>query len=340
MPAEILKEANQQLAQSESLSEAQMIQAMNSIMRGECSDAQIKNFLVGLHEKGESVDELVGAAKAMRQHMHQIHSQRENIVDTCGTGGGKKGTFNISTAAAIVAASAGASVAKHGNRKSSSQTGSADVLAELGVNVECSIKIAEKCLNQLGLCFCFAPLFHPAVKQVANVRRNLGHPTIFNWIGPLCNPANARFQVLGSGREEMRRKLADALARLGTSRSIVVHSRDGLGEISIGDVTDISEVMGKRVTDGKLSARDFEIPQSRMMLIQAIDPADSADKIRRVLDGQEGSARDIVIVNAAAALWVAGLSDGPAHGAERCATAIDNGQAKEMLQELVRMTRG
>lgn len=338
MSKEPIKEANHSLAQGQSLSEQLMMEAMDSIMLGKCSDAQIKSFLVGLHRKGETAEELTGAAKSMRKHMRPIRTNRENVVDTCGTGGGKTGTFNVSTAAAIVAASAGASVAKHGNRRSTSQSGSADVLVELGVNVECSIDVAEKCLNQLGLCFCFAPMFHPSVKHVMGVRRSLSHPTIFNLIGPLCNPARAPFQVLGAGRAETRRCLAEALAQLGTTRSIVVHSRDGIGEISVGDVTDISEVMGRRVTEGQLSAREFGLAPSRLLLIQAVDPADSADKIRRVLDGQEGSARDMVIVNAAAALWVAGLTDSPAHGAERCATAIDNGQAKEMLKELVLMT--
>jgi anthranilate phosphoribosyltransferase len=338
MSKEPVKEANQLLAQGQSLPEQLMSDAMDSILLGNCSDSQIKALLIGLHTKGETVAELTGAAKAMRKHMRPIHTNRENVVDTCGTGGGKTGTFNISTAAAIVAASAGASVAKHGNRKSTSQSGSADVLVALGVNVECSVDVAEKCLNQLGLCFCFAPMFHPSIKHVMGVRRSLPHPTIFNLLGPLCNPARAPFQVLGAGRAETRRILAEALAQLGTTRSIVVHSRDGLGEISVGDVTDISEVMGRRVTEGQLSAREFGLAPARNLLIQAVDPADSADKIRRVLEGQEGSARDMVIVNAAAALWVSDLTDSPAHGAERCATAIDNGQAKEMLKELVWMT--
>jgi anthranilate phosphoribosyltransferase len=271
--------------------------------------------------------------------MQPIRSRREIVVDTCGTGGGNSGTFNISTAAAIVAASAGASVAKHGNRRSTSLTGSADVLVELGVNIECSIETVQKCLDQLGLCFCFAPLFHPSVKHVMAVRRGLSHPTIFNLLGPLCNPANAPFQVLGAGRSETRPLIAEALSLLGTSRSIVVHSRDGLGEISIGDLTDVSEVGGIQVTEGTLSPSDFGMEKNGLMLIQASDPMESAEIIQRVLSGQTGAARDIVVANAAAALWVAGLADSPVRGAERCAAAIDNGQAKEMLKELVSMTK-
>lgn len=338
LESRLISDAIKQVSSHQSLTQEQMTAVVDSIMRGACSEAQIRKLLVGIHEKGETVDELAGAAKAMRMHMRPIESRRENVVDTCGTGGGKSGTFNISTAAAIVAASAGASVAKHGNLKSTSQTGSADVLIELGVNIECSIDVVQKCLNQLGLCFCFAPLFHPSVKHVMAVRRSLPHPTIFNLLGPLCNPARAPFQVLGAGRGETRTRIADALALLGTTRSIVVHSRDGLGEISSGDLTDVSEVSGKQVTEGVLSPRDFGIEKQSVMLIQASDPADSADLIRRVLAGQSGAARDIVVANAAAALWVSGLSDSPSQGAARCNAAIDNGQAKEMLAELVKMT--
>lgn len=327
-----------QVNRGQSLTAEQMTEVMDLVMTGKCSESEIREFLVGIHNKGESVDELVGAARSMRKHMRVIRSSQENIVDTCGTGGGNSKTFNISTAAAIVAAAAGATVAKHGNRKSTSRTGSADVLAELGVNVQCSPEVAEKCLNRIGLCFCFAPLLHPSVKQVMSVRQGLPHPTIFNLLGPLCNPARASHQVLGAGRGETRQKLAQALAKLGTIRSIVVHSKDGLGEITVGDSTYVSEVAGGKVTEGVVAPRDFGLPTHRMMLISAVDPADSADKIRRMLKGQEGAARDIVIANAAATLWVAGLSDSLVHGAERCATAIDNGQAGQTLQELVKLT--
>ena len=185
-----------------------MTAVFDSIMQGEGTDSKIKALLVALHQKGETVDELAGAAAALRKHMTPIRTRRENCVDTCGTGGGNSGTFNISTAAAIVAASAGASVAKHGNRRSTSSSGSADVLAELGVKVDCTVEVTQKCLDQLGLCFCFAPLFHPSVKNVMKVRKSLDHPTIFNLIGPLCNPANAPYQILGAGRPETRETIA------------------------------------------------------------------------------------------------------------------------------------
>jgi anthranilate phosphoribosyltransferase len=315
-----------------------MMQVIDSIMRGACTDSEIESLLVALHKKGETVEELAGAAGALRQHMNPIQTRRENVVDTCGTGGGNSGTFNISTAAAIVAAAAGASVAKHGNRKSTSKTGSADVLIQLGVHIECSAQTVEKCLDQLGLCFCFAPLFHPSVKHVMNVRRRLRHPTIFNLLGPLCNPANAPFQVLGAGRGETRNKIAEALSLLGTKRSIVVHSRDGLGEISISDLTDVSEVQGKFVTEGTLRPSDFGFETGSLAMLTATDPAESAEKIERVLAGHEGPTRDIVVANASAALWVSGLCDSLERGADRCAQAIDNREAAKMLQELVELT--
>ncbi len=335
----MIVDATKHLAKQNSLDQAQMTQVVDVIMQGNCTDAQIKKFLVALHQKGETVDELAGAALALRKHMQPIETRRENVVDTCGTGGGKSGTFNISTAAAIVAASAGASVAKHGNRKSTSQSGSADVLAQLGVNIECSHKTVSKCLDQLGLCFCFAPLFHPSMKHVSKVRRSLKHPTIFNLLGPLCNPAAAPFQVLGVGRGDTRSLVADTLLQLGTTRSIVVHSRDGMGEISVGAATDVSEVSAKNVTEGVINPSDFGMEKNGLMLISASDPIESAEIIERVLAGHSGAARDIVIANAAAALWVSGLADSLSRGAERCAAAIDNGQAKEMLKELIRITK-
>ena len=334
----MIAESTQLVKSGTSLEQEQMTQVIDTIMRGDCTNKQIEALLVALHEKGETVEELAGAASAMRKHMNPIETRRDKVVDTCGTGGGKSGTFNISTAAAIVASAAGASVAKHGNRKSTSKTGSADVLTQLGVNIECSVQTVEKCLDQLGLCFCFAPLFHPSVKHVMKVRKKLSHPTIFNLLGPLCNPAGAPFQVLGAGRGETRVKIAKALSLLGTKRSIVVHSRDGLGEISISDITDVSEVQGKYVTEGTLAPEDFGMERGSLSLLSANDPVESSEKIQRMLAGHSGPVRDVVVANAAAALWVSGLCDGMESGAERCRKAIDNGQATEMLKDLVDLT--
>lgn len=338
MEPQLIREVTKTLKEGTSLESAEMVEAMDSIMEGNVKDADIKAFLVALYEKGETADELTGAALSLRKHMSPITSKRTNVVDTCGTGGGKSGTFNISTAAAIVAASAGASVAKHGNRKSTSLTGSADVLEVLGVNVDCSVQTVEKCLNQLGICFCYAPLFHPSVKNVSNVRKKLKHRTVFNLVGPLCNPANAKFQLLGAGVSEMRPVLAQALAKLGTDRSIVVHSQDGLGEISTSASTEVSEVLGTQVREGELAPVDFGLEKSNIKLLRANSPEESADVINRVIQGQLGPQRDVVVANAAAALWISGICDGLLAGAERCARAIDNGQAQEILNELVDMT--
>ena len=334
----MIREATQQVNSGQSLEQEQMTGVVDDIMQGNCKASEITALLVALHEKGESVEELAGAAMAMRKHMTPIRTKRENLIDTCGTGGAMSGTFNISTAAAIVAASAGASVAKHGNKKSTSKTGSADVLKMLGVNIECSIETVQKCLDQLGLCFCYAPLFHPSVKNVTNVRKKLKHPTIFNLLGPLCNPAGAQYQVLGAGRSETREKLAKALALLGTERSIVVHSRGGLGEISNCGITDVSEIIGKQVRTAELVPKDFGMEESTLVMLKVNNPLESADAIRRILDGHAGPRRDIVVMNAAAALWVAGICDGLAIAVERCRTAIDNGQAKQMLKDLAEIT--
>lgn len=334
----MIVDAIQLVENGQSLDQNQMMEVFDAIMKGDCSDAHIEALLVGLYTKGETVEELAGAATAMRKHMNPIRTRRENCVDTCGTGGGQAGTFNISTAAAIVAASAGASVAKHGNKKSTSRTGSADVLKELGVNIECKPETVKKCLDVLGICFCYAPLFHPSVKHATKIRKKLDHPTIFNLLGPLCNPANAPFQLLGAGRGDTRHKLAQALALLGTERALVVHSRDGLGEISTSDLTDVSEVRGSHVTEGTLAPSDFGLPEGNLIMIKASDPRESAEIIQRVLNGHSGAGRDIVVANAAAALWVSGLCDSLEIGAERCATAIDNGQASEMLKDLAEMT--
>ncbi len=334
----MIQDATSTIAQGESLSEEQMTEIVDLLMRGKGKDKEVAAFLTALHEKGESVDELVGAAKAMRAHMTPIETRQPKVVDTCGTGGGKTGTFNISTAAAIVAAAAGATVAKHGNKASTSKSGSADVLKRLGVNIECSMATVSKSLEQIGICFCYAPLFHPSVKNVMKVRKKLKHPTIFNLLGPLCNPARAPFQLLGAGRGETRVLLAEALARLGTERSLVVHGQDGLGELSNSGPTDVSEVRQSRVAHRTLSPADFGKEPSKFVELLAIDAADSADKIRRVLAGQKGSARDVVVINAAASLWVSGISEDLRLAVDRCEGAIDNGHAAETLAELVAVT--
>ena len=332
-------QAIQQIRAGQSLDEQQMAEVIREIMSGRAKPKPIAELLTALHEKGETVDELVGAARALRDQMQTLKTGRPNLVDTCGTGGSGTNLFNVSTAAALVAAAAGASVAKHGNRSSTSKSGSADVLQEMGLNIECSRETSEKCLNQFGICFCYAPLFHPSVATVARVRQKLSHPTIFNLLGPLCNPARAPYQLLGAGRGETRLRLAKALARLGTTRAMVVHGRDGLGEITISGPTDVTEIHGNHLTNTVLQPADFGIEPGDTLLLKVYTPQQSADLIRRVLEGQSGPARDIVLINAAAAVWVAGISDDLANATERCAMAIDKGHAKELLEELIELTR-
>ncbi len=304
-----------------------MTEVMDAIVSGQIRPKDITALLTALHNKGESTDELVGAAKSLRKHMQKIRTHRENVVDTCGTGGSGKNLFNVSTAAALVAAAAGASVAKHGNKSSTSKSGSADVLKALGVNIECSIEVVEKCLNQFGICFCYAPLFHPSMARVTRVRKKLDFPTIFNLIGPLCNPADAPFQVVGVGRADTREQMAEALSRLGATRAIVVHGQDGLGEITVSGPTDVSEVRGRHVTTTTLQPADFGLEVGSTDLLRVLNPEQSADVINRVLEGQVGPARDIVLINAAAALWVSGISDDLRTATERCEMAVDKGHA-------------
>jgi len=320
------------------LSQDEMSEAVDSIMRGQCSAAEIALLLTALHHKGETVAEIAGAAAALRRHMTPIRTSRVGVIDTCGTGGDGSGTFNISTAAALVTAAAGVPVAKHGNRRITSRSGSADVLARLGVNIEADVSRVEACLEELGICFCFAPLLHAAMKSVAEVRRQLPFPTIFNVLGPLTNPAGAPFQLLGVGRPALRPLLAEALARLGTQRAVVVCGEDGLDEVTISGTTFVSETSVGTVREFRWSPADFDIPQASLAPLAAAGPDESAEHIRKVLAGHPGPSRDIVVLNAAAALWTVGKAATPAACARLAAEAIDQGAARDLLARLVELS--
>ena len=320
------------------LSMEQMAETIGRIMEGRCGEDEIARLLVALHRKGETVAEVAGAAAAMRRQMTPIRTGRTDVIDVVGTGGDASGTFNISTAAALVTAAAGVPVAKHGNRAFTSRSGSADVLAALGVNIEADVPLVEGCLDELGICFCFAPLLHKAMKHVGPVRKKLSHPTIFNILGPLANPAATPFQLLGVGRAELRPLLAEALAVLGTRRTLVVHGADGLDEVTLGDTTEVTEAAGGMLRHFAWTAADFDLPPAGRETMLVEGPEQSAALIRDIFDGQTGPPRDIVVANAAAALWTAGRDDALHVCARLANAAIDSGAARELLARLAQRT--
>lgn len=316
----------------------QSTEAIGRIMSGEEDDTTVAAFLIALHQKGECETEVAGAAAALRGRMTIIRHNRGLLIDTCGTGGDGAKTFNISTAAALVAAAAGVPVAKHGNRAATSRSGSADVLKALGVNIEADLLTVERCLAELGICFCFAPLWHPAMKRVADVRRRIPHQTIFNLLGPLTNPAGAPYQLIGVGRPRLQSLLSGALSRLGTRRTLVVHGSDGLDEVTLAGPTAVIEILNSELRSFEWSPEEFDLRRSAATSIQIDTPADSAEMIRNVLAGQRGPARDFVVANAAAALYTAEIASNLREAATRSAEAIDSGQAARLLSRLVELT--
>ncbi|MBA4018399.1 MAG: anthranilate phosphoribosyltransferase [Pirellula sp.] len=348
------------LSAGESLSLDDTAEAVSGIMAGRWAEGEIALFLTALRDKGETAQEVAGAARAMRGHMRKIATSRTGIIDTCGTGGVGSEIFNVSTTAALVTAAAGVPVAKHGNRRVTSRSGSADVLAELGVNVQAEFATVERCLEELGICFCFAPLMHAAMKHVMPVRQKLGGRTIFNLLGPLTNPAGAEFQLLGVGRNELRPLLAEALQLLGTRRASVVSGDDGLGEVTIAGATHVTDVRnlpipnatrapadgsGYFVAEGLWSKNetewvpeDFGVPTSSVASLAVTSPAASADIVREVLAGAAGPARDIVVVNAAAAIWTAEHVPRLSDAANLARDVIDSGAARDLLARLVKLS--
>jgi anthranilate phosphoribosyltransferase len=328
------------LAAGENLSQQEMATTIDMVMRGHVTDEQIALLLTALRAKCETADELAGAAQSLRRHMTPIRTRRQGVIDTCGTGGGGSKLFNISTAAALVTAAAGVPVAKHGNRAITSRTGSADVLAALGVNISADVACVERCLDELGICFCFAPLLHPSMKRVGEVRKRLGVPTIFNLLGPLCNPAGAPFQLLGVGRSKLLRVMAEALAKLGSQHSVVVSGEGEVGEVTIAGQTRMIGV----TSDGTLPEQRWTAADFGLAAVETLEPlfvnnaAESAEIIRRVLAGEAGSARDMVGANAAVALWVAGKADLLRAASGLAQQAIDSGAAKELFAQLIKIT--
>jgi len=328
----------QHVLKGRDLTQEQMKSAIDQIMTGKTSERAMGDFLRALSTKGETVAELAGAASAMRANMKPIRSKHKLLLDTCGTGGGGSKTFNISTAAALVIAAAGVPVAKHGNRSVTSRTGSADVLAELGVNIAADVPQVERCLNELGVCFCFAPLMHPAMKNVAEVRKQLGIRTIFNLLGPLANPAGASFQLLGVGRPEFRNLVASALQQLGAERAMVVSGSDGLGEVTLTGSTQVTEVTHDGEQEFEWQPEVFGLIRSSLEALEVKGPEQSAQVIREVLEGKQGPPRNVVILNAAAGLLVARKAATPLEAAELAAHVIDEGHVASLLADLVRVS--
>jgi len=304
-------------------------------MRGDATQAQIAGFLVALRAKGETADEIAGCAEAMREHVLQVNPKRDDLVDIVGTGGDGANTFNISTAAALIAAASGVKVVKHGNRSASSKAGSADVLEALGLNLDQSPQQLQKCLGEANICFAFARSHHPAMKFVAAARTSLGIPTIFNVLGPLTNPAGARYQLLGVFAPELTDRMAAVLRELGSQRAWVVHADDGLDELSTIGPTRVSELSEGRVRTWSLEPKSFGIEYARLSDLQVNTAGEAADALRRVFAGERGPMRDIVLLNAAAALLVAGIVEDIESGLKRAAETIDSGAAQTTLQTLV-----
>jgi anthranilate phosphoribosyltransferase len=330
-----MQQAIRAVTQRRDLSEDEMTAVMSLIMNGEATPAQIGGFLVGLAMKGETVEEVTAAARVMRDLATRVAVAAEHLVDTCGTGGDASGSFNISTASAFVVAAAGGRVAKHGNRSVSSKSGSADVLEAAGINLDLTPEQVARCIDEVGVGFLFAPRHHGAMKHAIGPRREMGVRTLFNVLGPLTNPAGAPNQVLGVFSNRWLEPMAEVLGRLGSRHVMVVHAEDGLDEISIGAPTRVAELRDGQVKVYLVSPEDFGLERADLSELRVEDATQSLAMIRGVLEGRPGPARDIVLLNAGAAIYVAGLAESLADGLVKARKTIDSGAAAEKLEQLV-----
>jgi len=334
----MIKETLIKLAEGISLSEKEAQEAMLHIMQGQASESQIAAYLMGLRMKGETVDEIVGSVKAMRDMAVRIHVGGPLVVDTCGTGGDRANTFNISTAAAFVVAGGGMTVAKHGNRSVSSQSGSADVLSALGVKIDLNPHGVEDCVNEVGIGFLFAPLYHGAMKHCAKPRADMGIRTLMNILGPLSNPAGATIQVLGVYEQALTEKLAQVLIRLGTQHCFVLHGYDGLDEITLTDSTFVSEGKAGRVRSYHVSPTDFGLQAVSPKELAGGTPVENAKVIQDILKGKKDAKRDVVLVNAAPAFVACQKAKTLRAGYEQATQVLDSGGAWEKLEKLITFT--
>ena len=347
----MIKEAIGKVVLRQDLTETEMIEVMNQIMGGEATPAQVGAFLTALRMKGETIEEIAGAARVMRDHAtpirvgkaldidrEEINLDRETILDTCGTGGSGTKSFNISTTVAFVVSACGVKVAKHGNRSISSACGSADVLEALGVNLNVTPQQVESCINEVGVGFLFAPALHGAMKHAIGPRREIGIRSIFNILGPLTNPAGADRQVLGVYDEKLVEMLAKVLAKLGCRRGFVVHGQDGMDEITLTGPTRIAEINAGQVSLSTIEPEDFGLRRCLLSDLQGGDAEENAAIVRDVLGGNEGPKRDIVLLNSAYALVASGIVESVESGLQKARNTIDAGLAKAKLEGLVSLT--
>ncbi len=325
------------LVRSESLTEAEAAAAFETIMHGDATQAQIAGFVVALRMKGETVEELTGFARTARQMSTPIDVDGD-LLDTCGTGGDGLATFNISTLSAIVAAACGARVAKHGNRAASSLCGSADVLEQLGVKVDLQPDGVARCIEQAGIGFLFAPIFHPSFRFAGGPRRELGVRTVFNVLGPLCNPAGARYQALGVADSALAGKMAEVLLRLGVERAIVFHSSDGMDELSVGAPSHVIEIDGRR-KEYELDPVELGLKKAPLDAIRGGGPEQNARIARELMSGGDGPRRDVLLLNTAAALRAAGIVKDWKDGIRTAAEAIDTGRAGQTLDRWAKLSQ-
>lgn len=327
------------LTQGQDLNAEQMHDVMNQIMTGNATPAQIGGFLIGLSMKGETVTEIAAAAEVMRSLATAVDIQGDHVVDTCGTGGDGASTFNVSTASAFVVAAAGAKVAKHGNRSISSSSGSADVLEAAGVNLELTPEQVKHCVDSVGVGFMFAQKHHGAMKHAIGPRREMGVRTIFNLLGPLTNPARAAHQVLGVFDKKWVKPMAEVLQKLGSQHVLVVHAEDGLDEISIGAETHVAELKNGQIETYIIKPEDFGMTRSDVSELSVKNANDSLAIIKAIFDGETGPARDIVVLNAGAAIYAADLVPSLEQGIQAAAEAIDSGAASQKLHALIVTSR-
>jgi anthranilate phosphoribosyltransferase len=333
-----IQEALKKILDKLDLKEEEMILVMTQIMEGKVEDSQLGAFLTALRMKGETVEEITGAARVMRDKAEKVKVSRNPIIDTCGTGGDGANTFNISTAAAFVVAGCDIAVAKHGNRAVSSRSGSADVLKCLGVNIEASKLTVEKCIDQIGIGFLFAPLMHGAMKHAAGVRKQLGFRTIFNLLGPLTNPAGANAQVVGIYDSSRLKQIASVLKLLGTRKAFVVNGNDGLDEITLTGETKVCELANGQINEYLLKPDNFELTACEAKDITGGTPEENADILKAILSGIKGPKRDIVLMNASAAICASGKEENLKVAMRVARESIDSGSAEQKLNDLCRIS--